>query len=307
MHALGLVFAAWLAAASGLAEAPAAQPLRSVAFSPDGKLLAVGGTSEARLYDTATRAELRRLEGSSGAVEVTFLPDGRLVTTGWSDVFGVVYEVTREAPGARAAGYVACASLPRVAWACRPGGDGRRATYVSGLSPRRVRVERWDGAAFGPPVTFDDPGDGAALAVTPDGRVAVTGGFGRSLTETNEELVHRDVPQPDGTIARGYFPERVPAIWRAYVRVWSARGALRCEAALDSEGRSVAFAPTGRDALLVGEKSGAVVLLEGCRRPRLLGRHEAPVTGVAAAPDGRLAASVDEAGGLRWWELRDGG
>ena len=59
----------------------------SVAFSPDGKLLAAGGfTGAVKLFDTVSGAELRTLIGGRGKIsELTFSPDGkRLAGTGES-------------------------------------------------------------------------------------------------------------------------------------------------------------------------------------------------------------------------------
>ncbi|MBX3414024.1 MAG: pre-peptidase C-terminal domain-containing protein [Pirellulales bacterium] len=52
-------------------------PIHAVAYSPDGKLLAVAGFREIRLYSPENRALVRRLEGHAGNVmSVSFSPDG---------------------------------------------------------------------------------------------------------------------------------------------------------------------------------------------------------------------------------------
>jgi WD40 repeat protein len=63
-------------------------PIRIVAFSPDGRLLA--GVTEAdtavKLWDVARRREVRELYGHTGDVTaLTFSPDGRLVATASRD------------------------------------------------------------------------------------------------------------------------------------------------------------------------------------------------------------------------------
>ena len=60
--------------------------VNSVAFSPDGLLIASGSYDGVRLWDVQTGKEIRRLEGHTDSVmSVTFSPDGRLIASGGWD------------------------------------------------------------------------------------------------------------------------------------------------------------------------------------------------------------------------------
>jgi len=68
----------------------------SIAFSPDGKLLASGSEdATAKLWDTNTGAEVRPLAGHTGAVNgVAFSPDGALLATASDDTTVRLWDVS---------------------------------------------------------------------------------------------------------------------------------------------------------------------------------------------------------------------
>ncbi len=67
----------------------------AIAFSPDGKFVLTGGVDgTARLWDTASGAEIHRLAGHSGAVDsAAFSPDGTLALTGSNDATARLWDV----------------------------------------------------------------------------------------------------------------------------------------------------------------------------------------------------------------------
>jgi WD40 repeat protein len=61
-------------------QVPVASPVSSVKFSPDGRVLAVGGFERVRLVDTVSGKVLSELTGHSDAVRsVAFSPDGKML------------------------------------------------------------------------------------------------------------------------------------------------------------------------------------------------------------------------------------
>jgi WD40 repeat protein len=64
-------------------EVPVVSPVASVKFSPDGKLLAVGGYREVRLLDPGTDKLLAMLSGHADYVRsIAFSPDGKMLAAG---------------------------------------------------------------------------------------------------------------------------------------------------------------------------------------------------------------------------------
>src|SRR3990172_6419545 len=70
--------------------------VRSVCFSPDGRLAATGSTDKtAILWDVCSGRIVRRLEGhSEGVRSVCFSPDGRQLLTGSADKRAILWDVS---------------------------------------------------------------------------------------------------------------------------------------------------------------------------------------------------------------------
>jgi WD40 repeat protein len=135
--------------------------VNSIAYSPDGKMIAAGGAGRSvGLWDAETGKEVRRLEGLSDANSVAFSPDGRFVAgAGWPDAR--VWEV---ATGNLAFAIKGHTASPR-AIVYSP--DGK--FIVTGSHDRTIRI--WDAADGHEVAKIEGHAESVlGLAFAPDGQ-----------------------------------------------------------------------------------------------------------------------------------------
>lgn len=154
----------------------------TVAVSPDGRLVATGGTDHrAWLWDARTHRPLTELRGlPGGAARVAFSPDGTMLAGGSLKGHAMVWAV----PTGRPLGAAPGRPLGSLAW--RPDG---RALAVGTAEPGRVVLQQWDprtghelgaittarvrGSDFAPalPISIAYSADGSRIAIgTPTAR-----------------------------------------------------------------------------------------------------------------------------------------
>jgi RNA polymerase sigma factor (sigma-70 family) len=284
----------------------------SLALAPDGKRLVLGG-SVARLIDTSTGKELRRLEPSRKMLDldaVAFSPDGKTVAAGetrGARAFGdqgadvIVWDAAAGKVLHRLGGHK---DVTAVAFAPNDG-----ATLASADGDGKVRL--WDVAAGMLLRTLQAPAE--ALAFDPAGKTLATAGGGcvrlwdvgsgkelRQLKADGEDLY--DVAfSPDGTV--------LAAAGRAgKIRLWDAATgkALRSWDAPAAFGSCLAFAPDGKTLATAG---GSCIRLWDPNS----GEEMHPATGhtgclrsVQFAADGKTLLSTAMDGKLLAWDLATG-
>ena len=141
--------------------------VQSLAFSPDGNLLASGGYREVKLWRRPHNVHRADLAGGSGAVQaIAISPDGKWAATGEASGAIKLWDLATRKDPKTLAGHTAAVTGVRFL----PGG----AKLVSGSLDKTIRL--WnvaDGAAAG---QVETPAPVNALALVADGAQLATGG-----------------------------------------------------------------------------------------------------------------------------------
>ena len=241
----------------------------SVAFSPDGRLLALVGSADhtVRVWEMASGQSVATLTtGIAGFVSVAFSPDGRLVASGSMDNTVHLWEVASGQPVAILRGH----TQPVLSVAFSP--DGRLLASASDDSTVRL----WEVASGQRVATLSNGGFGVAFS--PDGRLLASG----------SDVV--DQPLRLWKVANGQ-PVAMLGVLGGHTQPVS----------------SVAFSPDGR-LLASGSWDNTVRLWEvASGQPvAILRGHTQPVSSMAFSPDGRLLASGSDDATVRLWEVASG-
>jgi WD40 repeat protein len=158
-------------------EVPVVSPVASVKFSPDGKLLAVGGYREVRLLDSGTGKVLATLSGHADYVRsIEFSPDGKMLAAGggppqrWGEI--KVWDVQSHQLLKTMQGHSDC--IYSIAWSP----DGK--LIASGSYDKMAKL--WDVASGKEAFNLKDHIDAVfAVAFSPDGKRLATASQDRTV------------------------------------------------------------------------------------------------------------------------------
>ncbi|MBI5210671.1 MAG: protein kinase [Elusimicrobia bacterium] len=277
----------------------------ALAFSPDGRTLAVGsGDKTVRLWDPASGRPVGRVMRHEGAVHaLAFSPDGKALAAGGDDRTVRFWDAGTGGP---------LRKIPAggVLYALAFSPDGK--ALAAGGDDGTTRL--WDAAdahPLGRPMRHGSVV--YAVAFSPDGRTLATGGedktvrlWDRATGEPKGRLLGHEGPvyaaafSPDGrTLATG-AEDGTARLWDAASGRPKA-GPVRLANAV----YAVAFSPDGRTLATGGEDNTA--RLWEARDARPLGkvmRHGNTVAAVAFSPDGKTLATGGYDKSVRLWDAR---
>jgi len=253
------------------------QRVESLAFSPDGKLVACGDRANlVKIWDVESGREVLTLRGHEGGVSaLAFSPDGRSIMSGSYDGTIKLWDLPTEREWTKLMGHPGV--LYSISIAFSP--DGKR--LVSHSDDGMVKL--WDVDTCAELMILrkpDGPPRPACVAFSPDGRLIASSGMRGKIDLWNastgaQAMTLRATGQRIWDIA--FSPDNGRII-----------------VASDSKTRSVGEGTVEIWSVAKGDKVMSLPL----RKPM--------VQSVAFSPDGKRIASGDRDGGIRIWDAADG-
>jgi len=318
------------AAANPLAATiPVIGPPASMAFSPDGKTLAIGdattGDPGVELYDVATGAQIGETLTSSGVpravtddpevLPVAFSPDGKIVAAAEGSAVIMWNTATQKVTDSYVDGVAGVgAAIDSLAFSpdgtlLATGGD----CTGLGASADCGQLQLWNaatGTEVGSALATSRPSDiigsdpNTLVAFAPDGKTlaTATGGVVRLWNVATQRPTGPAFPSLPATVtALTFSPDGgtlVTGDESGAVRLWNVATARQSGASLSAGGaqvNSVAFSPSG-SLIAEGDDNGAIRVWDVATRQPVgaaLSGGTDSVKAVAFSPDGKTLAGVD--------------
>jgi WD40 repeat protein len=284
--------------------------INSVAFSPDGVLLASGGQdSKIRLWDVDTGHSIGKRLGQLSIVDsVAFSPDGTTLASGGEDGLVRLFDV---GTGQKTRTLAVRPAIPRLVyiWAVAFSPDG---TTLASAGGRRIRL--WDVEAGRLTAVFS--GHRAnSVTFSPEGTLLASGGQDKTIRLWDVET-GRNIATLTGhtaavkSVAFGPDGAILASGGDSTIRIWEVGTGRNILTFIGATGnrlfhsvRSVSFNPNGTLLASCGNDNVLLWDVQTGRNIATLTGHTAAVQSVAFSPKGSLLASGSWDKTIRLWKV----